>query len=95
MSGTMARITEAFLRLQAVVALPLILVGNLIQPGWWLALLILGYPTPAFVKTLCYGLATRTLKRARRVFSTVHLVDDIALKNFGQWGTTLFGSILC
>jgi serine/threonine protein kinase len=90
MSGKLARATEVFLRLQAIVALPLILAGNLIQPEWWLALLILGFPTPALVNTLSYRLAIRTLKKARGVLSTVPLVEDQSLKNFGQWGPTLF-----
>jgi serine/threonine protein kinase len=93
MRGTLAWVTEVFLRLQALIALPLILVGNLHQPGWWLTLLILGLPVPALVNTLCYQLAARTLKRARRVFSTVPLGDDPSFSHFGSWGPMLFAYI--
>ncbi len=65
-----------------------------IQPGWWLALLIIGLPIPTFINIFCYQLATCTLKRARGVLSTVPLVDDPSLKNFGQWGTTLSAYIV-
>jgi serine/threonine protein kinase len=88
-SGPLARIAEFFLRFQTLIALPLILFGNLIQPRWWLALLIIGMPVPAMVNILCYQLATRILKKAQKVFSTVSLMEDPSLKNFGQWGIML------
>jgi len=89
MSGKLASITEFFLRFMAVVPLPLVLIGNLYQPNWWLELVILGYPIPALTNILCYQLAIRTLNKARGELSTVPLLDDHSLKNFGQWGTTI------
>jgi hypothetical protein len=86
--GKLAYGTEIFLRLQAIAALPLVLIGNLYEPRWWLALLVLGYPIPALTNMLCYRLSMQTLRQARRIFSTVPLLDDSSLKNFGQWGTT-------
>ena len=94
MSGKLARATEVFLRLQALVALPLIVVGNLIQPRWWLALYILAGPTPAMINILCYQLATRILKKAQGVLSTVPLADNPSLNHFGQWGTTISAYIV-
>jgi serine/threonine protein kinase len=94
MKGKLASITECFLRFQTIVAWPFIIVGNLIHPEWWLALYILWGFTPAMINTLCHKLATNTLRKARRAFSTVPLVDDPSLENFGHWGTSLFAYIV-
>jgi len=94
MRGMLARLTEIFLRFQTFVGLPLIAFGNLVHPGWWLALLIIGLPVPTTVNILCYQLATRILKETRGVISTVPLVEDSSLKNFGQWGSTLVSYII-
>lgn len=93
MSGTLASVTELFLRVFTITALPLVLIGNLYQPALWPVLLLVGYPIPALVNILCYQLATRTLKKARGVISTVPPYDP-SLKNFGQWGITLFCYII-
>lgn len=95
MRGGLASTTEWLLRLQTFIAFPLIAIGNLIQPGWWLALLIIGLPVPTLVNVSCYRLATRTLKRAREEkISTVPSGDDLSLKNFGSWGVILFAYIV-
>lgn len=92
-SSTLARVTELFLRGFTITALPLVLIGNLYQPAWWPELLLVGYPIPALLNVLCYRLATGTLKKAQGVISTVPSYDP-SLKNFGQWGTTLFCYII-
>lgn len=92
-SSTLAHVTELFLRAFTITALPLVLIGNLYQPAWWPVLLLVGYPIPALLNVLCYRLATDTLKKAWGELSTVPPYDPL-LKNFGQWGTTLFCYII-
>jgi hypothetical protein len=95
MRGRLAGFTECFLRLQTLVAFPLIAIGNLVEPGWWLALLIIGLPVPALVNFFCYNLATRTFKEARAAkISTAPPGEDPSLSNFGSWGTMLFAYII-
>ncbi len=88
-SGTLAFVTEFFLRLMTITALPLVLIGNLYQPALWPEMLLIGLPIPALTNILCYQLAIRNLKEASGKISTVPPYDP-SLRNFGQWGTTLF-----
>ncbi len=93
--GKLAVVTEFFLRTMSITALPLVLLANLYQPAWWLEAVIVGYPIPALTNILCYQLATRTLNKARKKgLSTVPLLDDLSLKNFGQWGPSIFFYII-
>jgi len=96
MSGTLAFLTEFFLRFVTLVALPLVLIVDLLQPNWWLLWLGVGLTIPALTQILCYRLAVRILRKARRVLSTVppSVLDDSSLKNFGQWGISLFCYII-
>jgi serine/threonine protein kinase len=97
MRGKLARATGWCLRLQTFIAFPVIAIGNLVQPGWWLALLIIGLLVPTLVNIFCYKLATRTLKIARTTpteISTAPPGNDPSLKSFGSWGAMLFAYIV-
>jgi serine/threonine protein kinase len=90
MNNRLAYVTGFFLRFETVGLLPLALIGNLYEPGWWLGLLIVGALVPILTNVLCYQLATRTLREARGVFSTVPQLDDPFLKTLAQWVTSSF-----
>lgn len=90
---TLSFFTEVFLRLMTIAPLPLILISDLYQPALWPVMLLIGLLVPALTNILCYQLAIRTLKEASGKISTAPTYDP-SLKNFGQWGTTLFFYII-
>ena len=90
MRNRLARVTEVTLRGSAICSLVPILIANLYQPRLWLIMLSVGYATVCLNNFLCYRLAIRTLKSARKErLSTVSRSDDPVLEAFGSWGPTM------
>jgi hypothetical protein len=96
MKSRLARFTEITIRGSAICSLLFMFLCNVIEPTWWLIMLVPGL----FIginNILCYQLAARTLDSARKAkMSTVSLYEDIGLKAFGTWGpNTIARTINC
>jgi uncharacterized membrane protein YhaH (DUF805 family) len=65
-----------------------VLYGNLVQPQFWLWLLVFGYTGIAVNNYLTYRLATRSLSESA-MLSTVPRTPDPTLKAYSAWWSNL------